>query len=211
LSIGLLVLAFSTGGRSSEENPGLLSNWEWELTSETLSETLEAEVGGLQIVMETELAPEEVPAAPPSIVVPTGPLYDIIATHYGVAYNGRTLGCGTGYYTSDNISILAVGPSRNSEWPCGTLLQICGPLACNLVTRHDACPGCSRNVVDLSEAGLDLLCGYQTSTCRVTIQKIMLVDPEPEPPPVPEAQGGSDDSPGSEDPTPEVEQDARPS
>jgi hypothetical protein len=157
--------------------------------------------------------------APPPVIVPTGPLYTVTATHYGVAYNGRTLGCGTGYYTSDNLMILAVGPSRSSEWPCGTLLQICGHLACNLVVRHDACPGCGRNLIDLSEGGLDYVCGYQTSTCRVTIQKVTLVEPEPLPEPEPEPEPAPEPEPEivqpeptavppeSEKPAPEEERD----
>jgi hypothetical protein len=140
-------------------------------------------------------APEEHIA----LVVPAGPLYDVIATHYGVAYNGRTLSCGTGYYTSDNLTILAIGPSRHYEWPCGTYLQVCGPLDCNLVVRHDSCPGCGRNLIDLSEAGLDYVCGYNTSTCRVTIQRVMLMDPEP-----PGREGGGD----SEESSPEIERQA---
>ena len=166
-----------------------------------MSQTIEFSAPDAEVLELVEAAPEEaVPAehvAPPEpLIVPMGPLYDVIATHYGVAYNGRTLGCGTGYYSSENVMILAVGPSRASEWPCGTLLQICGPLACNLVIRHDSCPGCGRNVIDLSEGGIDYVCGYQTSTCRVSIQKVKLVDPPREEPP------------HSEEPAHHVEQEA---
>ena len=223
MSIGLLVLVLSAGGKFSEENrPGFLTNWDWEYTSETSSQHFEAEVAGVEAAAAPELPPEEVVAAPVPIIVPMGPLYQVIATHYGVAYNGRTLGCGTGYYTSENPSILAVGPTRSYEWPGGTVLEICGHLACNLVVRQDACPGCSRNVVDLSESGLDMLCGYQTSTCRVTIQKVMLIEPEPPPEPEPSPAPIAEEEvevaatpepaptatpPPSEEPAPEVERD----
>lgn len=85
------------------------------------------------------------------------------ATHYGVSYNGRPLGCGTGLYSSENSEIAAVAPSRYLEWPCGTRLQITNPAngATLNVVRHDACPGCGHNTIDLSEKGLDILCGKQ--------------------------------------------------
>ena len=82
-----------------------------------------------------------------------------------------TLACG-GIYASDNPSIVAVGPSRNGEFPCGTFVQICGAIGCLVGQRVDSCPGCSANLVDLSEAGIAQACGVNTSTCEVTMQKV---------------------------------------
>ena len=92
-------------------------------------------------------------------------------THYGESYNGQPLGCGTGDYNSDDPTIVAVSPARYAEWPCGTRLTICGPAGCIEATRQDACPGCSANVVDLSEAGFGAVYGPGASgSCRVTIE-----------------------------------------
>jgi len=98
------------------------------------------------------------------------------ATHYGESYNGRPLGCGTGVYRSDDPAIIAVGPGHYSEIPCGTTLQVCLPLSlpdvdgqrpemsalrCLVGLRVDSCPGCAGDWLDLSEAGLWYLCGWQ--------------------------------------------------
>ena len=55
---------------------------------------------------------------------------------------------------------------------CGTLLA-----GCVVVERQDACPGCGPNVLDLSEAGNELICGAPPHTCRVTMQKVEFVSP----------------------------------
>ena len=103
---------------------------------------------------------------------PSTPIIRGWATHYGESYQGGVLGCGTGYYDTGDADILAVGPSRYEEWPCGTKLRVCGPAGCITATRHDACPGCSPNVLDLSEAGNELVCGIPPHTCRVTLQLV---------------------------------------
>jgi hypothetical protein len=102
-------------------------------------------------------------------MIAAGPPIEIKVTHYGIDYNGLTLGCGNGYYTSENETIVAVGPERHSEWPCGTPLQICGPYGCISASRQDACPGCSANVLDLSEAGIDRVCGDNASVCNAQV------------------------------------------
>lgn len=94
---------------------------------------------------------------------------DGTATHYGAAYNGSPMGCG-GRYSSDDVSIVAVGPSRYAAWPCGTQLVIDGPEGSIVVTRQDSCPGCAPNMVDLSEAGSVAVCGAPAHTCRVEIR-----------------------------------------
>lgn len=85
----------------------------------------------------------------------------VLATRYGVQYNGQTMGCG-GTYTSGNSSILAVGPSRYGEIPCGTGVTLTNPnTGVQLsVLRVDSCPGCGYGHIDLSEAGIAILCGY---------------------------------------------------
>lgn len=90
------------------------------------------------------------------------------ATHYGSSYEGLSMGCG-GVYRGADASIVAVGPSRYVEWPCGALLRVSGPAGSITVQRQDACPGCSANVIDLSEAANEAVCG-QPSTCRVEIE-----------------------------------------
>jgi hypothetical protein len=112
---------------------------------------------------------------------PSTPIIRGWATAYGVSYQGGVLGCGTGYYDTGNPDIIAVGPSRYAEWPCGTKLRVCGPAGCIIATRHDACPGCSPYVLDLSEAGNKLVCGDPPFTCRATMQLIELPQLEREP------------------------------
>jgi hypothetical protein len=113
--------------------------------------------------------------APPALV-PAGPELRGWATHYGESFTGGVLGCGTGLYDPRNPVILAVGPSRYREWPCGTLLRVCGPAGCAVVERHDSCPGCGPSVVDLSEAGNALVCGEPPHTCRVTMQPVRIAE-----------------------------------
>jgi hypothetical protein len=163
LSIGLLVVAFSTGGKSSDF-----------LQEQYLNLTLETPI-------EAPRAHEGDPAVVEEVLVPVGPQVAGIVTHYGAQYNGHTLGCGTGYYSSDNVSIIAVGPSRNSLWPCGTMIEVCGPAGCIMTVRHDGCPGCGPNHADLSEAGIAAVCGYGPSQCEVRFQAFLRVVP-PEPP-----------------------------
>jgi hypothetical protein len=115
------------------------------------------------------LPPEPVRQIGPA---PSSPILRGWVTHYGESYQGGVLGCGTGYYESNNPEIVAVGPSHYGDWPCGTLLRVCGPASCITATRHDACPGCVANVLDLSEAGNELVCGRPAHTCRVTVQKL---------------------------------------
>ena len=95
------------------------------------------------------------------------------ATHYGPSYHGQRMGCaGAGSYSSYDPSIVAVGPARYQEWPCGQQLQVSGPAGTIIVVRQDSCPGCSANMIDLSEQGSIEVCGGRPHTCQVTIQKI---------------------------------------
>jgi hypothetical protein len=97
---------------------------------------------------------------------------DVAVTHYGESFNGRILGCGGGTYASDNGGIVAVGPERNDEWPCGTLIRVCGPGGCLLGQRQDTCPGCDGYHVDLSEEGLYLVCGPGSGVCRADLEVV---------------------------------------
>lgn len=103
------------------------------------------------------------------------------ATHYGHGYEtGEScghpgtpcdLGCGSGTYSSSNTSIVAVSPTRYADWPCGTVFEVCGVSGCIFGTRHDACPGCAANHLDLSEAGITAVCG-QLGTCTIRFRII---------------------------------------
>jgi hypothetical protein len=90
-------------------------------------------------------------------------------THYGERFNGRTLGCETGTYSSDDASIVAVSYERNKEWGCGTILKICGPGGCLVAERVDTCPGCGADHVDLSEQGLEVVCGPGAGVCQASV------------------------------------------
>jgi hypothetical protein len=98
----------------------------------------------------------------------TAPMPSLV-THYGESFNGSILGCGTGYYSSDNPTIVAVSPAREGEMPCGTLLQICGYGGCITAQRQDACPGCSAILFDLSESAFLAVCGQPTGVCEATV------------------------------------------
>lgn len=96
------------------------------------------------------------------------------ATHYGESYNGQRMGCErNSIYNSNDPTILAVGPTRYAEWPCGARLEVTGPTGITIiVTRQDSCPGCAHNVLDLSEAANELVCGSPPHTCRVSFRLI---------------------------------------
>ena len=126
-----------------------------------------------------DAAPSEPGWLDPSIQIeqslpqPTGPRLQGWATNYGRSYNGRPLGCsGFGNYSADGDWIAAVGPDRYDSWPCGTTLRLSGPAGTALVVRADACPGCMANVIDLSEAANELVCGPPAHTCQVVIQEV---------------------------------------
>lgn len=98
----------------------------------------------------------------------TSPTEQGRATHYGASYNGRNMGCaGAGRYYSDDPYILAISPALYQQVPCGTYVTITGPAGTLTTPRTDSCPGCTRNLLDLSEAGSTIVCG-RPSTCNVT-------------------------------------------
>ena len=95
-------------------------------------------------------------------------------TSYGESYNGQPLGCsGAGVYSSDTPDILAIGPARYEQWPCGTRLRVCGPVGCVDMIRVDSCPGCSATMLDTSESGYARACGEDSSgPCDVTVEEM---------------------------------------
>jgi hypothetical protein len=99
-----------------------------------------------------------------------------LVTHYGESYNGQTLGCGTGLYSSDNPTIVAVSPAREGEMPCGTQLQICGAGGCIIALRQDSCPGCSASLFDLSESAFAAVCGAPSGVCSATVGVVHTCD-----------------------------------
>jgi hypothetical protein len=93
------------------------------------------------------------------------------------------MGCVGDPYTSEDVTIIAVGAMHNSEWPCGTPLRVCGVAGCIVGFRQDSCPGCGSYHVDLSEAGINEACGDQAHVCRVGIEEVLFEIPPPEMPP----------------------------
>jgi hypothetical protein len=95
---------------------------------------------------------------------------DVAITHYGESFNGNMMGCGGAHYSSDNGGIVAVGAERSQQWPCGTVLRVCGPGGCMIGVRQDSCPGCDAYHLDLSEEGLSLVCGPGSGVCRASVE-----------------------------------------
>jgi hypothetical protein len=85
---------------------------------------------------------------------------------------GNDLGClGAGKYDPADSTVIAVAPAQYSQFPCGTSLEVCGPGGCIVGTRKDSCPGCGSYHVDLSRAGINIVCGVNEDICSVTIRK----------------------------------------
>ena len=103
-----------------------------------------------------------------------------IATHYGYSYSGQTMGCG-GVYSPSDPRIIAVGTAREGVWGCGALLNVCGSGGCVVGIRQDSCPGCGRNHLDLSEAGIADVCGVGAEVCDITITAMIANPPAPSP------------------------------
>ncbi len=92
------------------------------------------------------------------------------ATMYAPSLAGNTLGCnGYGVYDPANQTVVAVGPALYDTFPCGTVLQICGPGGCIVAAREDSCPGCGGADIDMSTAGVTAVCGDGVLECEVTI------------------------------------------
>jgi hypothetical protein len=171
------VLLYSSDGLVSFSD-ALTASQEVEEASDAAIDVAAAESATTDIettVTSATEAPSPAPAPSPVVAAkPAGAVIYGYATAYGPSYNGQVLGCGTGYYASDDPTIMAVGPSRYADWPCGTQIQVCGPAGCIVVTRQDGCPGCYANLVDLSEAANAAVCGAPPNTCRVTLQVVGL-------------------------------------
>jgi hypothetical protein len=123
-------------------------------------------------------APAEAPSEHHVQFTPVGRFVQGAVTHYGVGFNGQPLGCG-GVYSSDDPTIIAIGPAHYAEWPCGTAIVVCGPNGCLVGVRQDSCPGCTAGVLDLSEAGIAIVCGPYAGRCNtiahaVTIEVVPL-------------------------------------
>ena len=93
------------------------------------------------------------------------------ATHYGESYHGQRMGCTGAPYDTNDPTIVAVGPANYARWPCGATLIITGPTNIPLqVTRQDSCPGCHSTMIDLSEAGILIVCSG-LHTCKVEVSE----------------------------------------
>jgi hypothetical protein len=176
-AIGLLVIAFSAGGLVTSQTKNSAPAAQKPTAPEIATAVeptpaitrLHSETAALRYVVDSsvELAEHVAHAVRPPEAV-TAPIQSQV-THYGEQYNGRILGCGNGYYSSDNPTIVAVGPARSAEMPCGTQLLVCGPGGCIIAHRQDSCPGCSPYVFDLSESGFLAVCGIPTGVCSSTV------------------------------------------
>ena len=94
-------------------------------------------------------------------------------THYGVGFQGQTMGCeAAGPYDTHNPWIIAVAPSSGLH--CGDLVYISGPAGANTGIVLDTCGGCGPTNLDLSEAGIERICGPEAGTCRVWYASVAL-------------------------------------
>lgn len=93
-----------------------------------------------------------------------------VVSHYGAGYEGQIMGCPPhAPYRSADPTIVAVSPARYAAWPCGTRFRVTGGAGAIVAVRTDACPGCTANWLDLSEAGALTVCGHY-GMCKVTIE-----------------------------------------
>ena len=126
-------------------------------------------------LLAVQALPDETAAAPESRPVGSPVAGAFIVTHYGESYDGQNMGCtGAGPYRSADPTIVAVGPSRYREWPCGTRLRVSGLGGSIDVVRTDSCPGCGHNHLDLSEAGIALVCGpfERLQRCEASVEVV---------------------------------------
>jgi hypothetical protein len=106
--------------------------------------------------------------------VPLSPPFPGIVTRYGSRYEGRTMACG-GTYSSHDTTIAAVSLGRRRQWECGVRFEVCGAAGCLSAVLRDTCPGCGNNHLDLSEAGIAVVCGAGADICDVSVQPLRLL------------------------------------
>ena len=112
-----------------------------------------------------------------------------------INYNGQTTSCGKTYYSTDESILATPYGTLTNGLPCGTTVRACNEtirlpasvgeeqytslrqdasgvyaVRCVTLRRVDVCPGCLSNHIDLSEAGIAILCGLRfngsySSTC----------------------------------------------
>jgi LysM repeat protein len=93
------------------------------------------------------------------------------ASSYHDSFTNKPMGCmGAGLYKPTDTTIVAVGPSMYSQFPCGTSIEVCGPKGCLTGLRKDSCPGCQGYHVDLSRAGLTAVCG--PNACDIRLRRL---------------------------------------
>lgn len=171
MSIGFLVIALVSGGLLSQDRITNLVNPTVSVEAQELKPAPEP---GLEVIanqlLETVSQLTEGVEHSVDGLIPIGAVDDAWVTHYGESFNGQAMGCDARPYASDDAGIVAVGASRDAEWPCGTVLRICGPGGCLVAQRADGCPGCGPYHVDLSEEGLLLVCGPGSGVCQADIK-----------------------------------------
>ena len=168
VSIGLLVLALTVGGITQAHR---ITNLSPHHSAATPAHVGESSSVAQRLLYSADQLSRNVRGSLEGLTA-AGSVADVAITHYGVSYAGNSLGCGGATYASDDASIVAVGPGRNADWPCGTLLLICGPGGCIVGERQDGCPGCDNFHIDLSEEGLLLVCGPGSGVCRGSVEAL---------------------------------------
>jgi len=166
LSFGFLVVALVAGGLTSSDRLADPKTPEPAAQAPALDSKLDDAVRRL-FDSAAELRDDVRHAA--DGLTPVEIVDDVWVTHYGDSFAGQTLGCG-GTYASDDGGIVAVGAERDAEWPCGTVLRVCGPGGCLVGERSDGCGGCSAYHVDVSEEGLYLVCGPGSGVCQASVE-----------------------------------------
>lgn len=103
----------------------------------------------------------------------TADVFNGIATAYSDSLAGNMMGCnGAGPFSPADTSVIAVSPAQYAQFPCGTVLEVCGAAGCITGTRQDSCPGCGPYHLDLSRAGFNQVCGVTSSSCSIRIRPL---------------------------------------
>jgi hypothetical protein len=121
------------------------------------------------------------PTATPTRILPTPTATMVIvpgtfvgtATPYSSTLAGNSMGCaGSGKYDPNDITVIAVGATQHTQFPCGTRLEVCGTVGCITGVRKDSCFACGPMAIDLSRSGFNATCGASANSCSVRIRQV---------------------------------------
>jgi LysM repeat protein len=135
------------------------------------------------MVLEVALAPTSVSAsAPPTPTQsayasgtpgPGSATFTGTAMPYSDSLTGNSLACpAAGFYSPNDFTVVAFGPARSAQFPCGSPIEVCGLTSCITGLRKDSCPGCSPDGIDVSRAAFRLLCGSAANSCSVRVRTL---------------------------------------